>query len=443
MDPKPSEKEETLNDYRNVYLGFSQAEIIEDLRSRYERDDNPNDKLILPKLKNNRVSTSKYNVVNFLPKAILIQFFRIYNFYFLFTVILQGIPEVSTQPVYLAALPFVFVIGISVVRELIEEIKRRRQDKKVNNTPVKVLSGNKFHECKWSELKVGDVLLIHEDETFPADLLLIQCSDNYGTAYIQTMTLDGERALKSRQAYTEVADRMAKKSMGPSKLKLHLKCEKPNNKIYQFEGQLTYENPSLPMVKATLDQFMLRGSVLSNTDWVIGMVVYAGHDTKIMKNMGKSKYKQTHIEKRLNNVVVFLIIFQVFLCILLAILATEYIERNEVKTTDDGSLEGPTYLFTNTGDSDRSAIVNLMLSFLQFFLLLSSILPISLLVSLEIIKIAQALFIIADAQMYSVEIDQSCKVMTMSLNEELGMINNIFTDKTGTLTSNEMVFKAC
>jgi P-type E1-E2 ATPase len=84
-----------------------------------------------------------------------------------------------------------------------------------------------------------------------------------------------------------------------------------------------------------------------------------------------------------------------------------------------------------------------MLSFLQFFLLLSSILPISLLVSLEIIKIAQALFIIADAQMYSVEIDQSCKVMTMSLNEELGMINNIFTDKTGTLTSNEMVFKAC
>lgn len=434
MEQQTHENEEVQNDYRNIYLGFSQEEIIDDLKSRYQKDENPKQKFKIPKYKNNRVSTSKYNIINFLPKAILIQFFRLYNFYFLFTVVLQGIPAVSTMPIYLAAMPFVFVIGVSVVRELIEEIKRRRQDNKVNNAPVRVLREDKFHETKWSKIKVGDILLIHEDETFPADLLLLQCSDHYGTAYIQTMTLDGERALKCRQAYTEILDKMKKKSVGLNRMKLHLKCEKPNNKIYQFEGQLRFVNPSLPMVKSTLDQFLLRGSILSNTDWIIGIVVYAGHDTKLMRNMGKSKYKQTHIEKRLNKVVIFLILFQTFLCILLAILATEYIGRNEIKIKDDGSVEGQIYLYKDYEDSDTSAILNAILSFLKFFLLLSSILPISLLVSLEVIKVLQALFIMADAQMYSVQIDQRCKVMTMSLNEELGMINNIFTDKTGTLT---------
>ena len=160
---------------------------------------------------------------------------------------------------------------------------------------------------------MGDVIFVREDETFPANLLLLNCSDNYGTAYIQTMTLDGERALKPRQAYTEILAKMKEQSVGLDRLKMHLKCEKPNNKIYQFEGQLFFENPEMQMVKVTLDQFLLRGSVLSNTDWIIGLVVYAGLDTKLMKNMGKNKYKQTHIEKRLNKVVVFLILFQTLL----------------------------------------------------------------------------------------------------------------------------------
>jgi len=91
---------------------------------------------------------------------------------------------------------------------------------------------------------------------------------------------------------------------------MHLRCENPNNKIYQFEGQLIIQKPDLPLMKVTLNQFLLRGAVLSNTDWIIGVVVYAGHDTKLLRNMGKGKYKQTHIEKLLNKVVIFLIIFQ-------------------------------------------------------------------------------------------------------------------------------------
>lgn len=125
-----------------------------------------------------------------------------------------------------------------------------------------------------------------------------------------------------------------------------------------------------------------------------------------------------------------------------AILAANFGHNNEIATREDSTTSGPIYLFRDPQPTDSSALFDGLLGFTKFFLLLSSILPISLLVSLEIIKLLQALFIGVDVQMYSLDVDQRCKVISMSLNEELGLINNIFTDKTGTLTVNEMVFKA-
>lgn len=234
----PPEEVPDIKDYREVFLGYENEEILEYVKSVYNNPENLKQKFRVPKYRSNKIRTSKFNYIDFLPKAILWQFARIYNFYFLCTVVLQGIPAISTMPVYLAALPFAFVIGVSVLREFVEEIKRRRHDKKVNNSTAKVLQGNKFHETKWAKLQVGDIVFVTEDEPFPADLLLLQCSDHYGTAYIQTMTLDGERALKPRQAFTEILSQMKEKRIGLDKLRMHLRCEKPNNKIYQFDGQL-------------------------------------------------------------------------------------------------------------------------------------------------------------------------------------------------------------
>lgn len=199
----------------------------------------------------------------------------------------------------------------------------------------------------------------------------------------------------------------------------------------------------MPLMKATLDQFLPRGAKLSNTDWIIGMVVYAGHDTKILRNMGKNKYKQTHIERKLNKVVIFLICFQTILCLIISTLAANFNQNNEISSDSNNKVKGAVYLFKDPSASEGSLIIDAIFGFLKFFLLLSSILPISLLVSLEIIKVLQSVFIYSDHNMFSVDLNQGCKVMSVSLNEELGLINNIFTDKTGTLTSNEMVFKAC
>ena len=297
------------------------------------------------KYKNNRVSTSKYNYLTFLPKSILIQFLRVYNFYFLAIVVFQGIPAISTSPVYLAALPFIFVIGISVLRELFEEIKRRRNDRLLNSSKAMVLRDSKFHETTWAQLVVGDIVFVEEKEVFPADLLLLQCSDSYGNAYIQTMTLDGEQALKPRQSFTEIIDNMRAQAVGLDGLKIHLQWENPNNNIYQFEGKLTMQSPQIEDLKVTYSQFLLRGAVLANTDWVIGMVVYAGHETKLMRNMGKVKYKQTHIEKTLNKIVIFLVIFQVILCITVAIQAAAFIQKNTLVESNGTNTKGFVYLY--------------------------------------------------------------------------------------------------
>ena len=95
--------------------------------------------------------------------------------------------------------------------------------------------------------------------------------------------MDGERALKSRQSFTEILENMKNEKLGLDSMKIHLKCENLNNKIYQFEGKLKMDRPHIETKKANLNQFLLRGSILTNTDWIIGMIIYAGHDTKIIK----------------------------------------------------------------------------------------------------------------------------------------------------------------
>ena len=105
------------------------------------------------------------------------------------------------------------------------------------------------------------------------------------------------------------------------------------------------QSPQIEDLKVTYSQFLLRGAVLANTDWIIGMVVYAGHDTKLMRNMGKVKYKQTHIEKTLNKIVIFLVIFQVILCITVAIQAAAFIQKNTLVESNGTNTKGFVYLY--------------------------------------------------------------------------------------------------
>ena len=325
-----------------------------------------------------------------------------------------------------------------------KKLKEGDKINKTNNSQTLVLKDGKFHCVRWSNLAVGDIVMIHEDENIPADLVILRSSDNHGNAYIQTMTLDGERTLKQRYAFNEVVDKMKEEKIKLHNMKFYLKCGKPNNQIYQFDSDLQLKNPKMEKMNVTFDQFLLRGSKLANTDWIIGVIVYAGHDTKLLRSMSKSTIKQTHAEKVLNKIfLAILLTLQVLFAISLGTGGIIKYKTSLKYTTTNGVLDGPWYLWRDEVDYDQNTIWYFIVLTMRNFMLFGWILPIMSLVSIEIVKISQALFIIYDVKMFSVENDQGCKVFSMSLNEELGVINNIFTDKTGTLTANEMVLKAC
>ena len=180
-------------------------------------------------------------------------------------------------------------------------------------------------------------------------------------------------------------------------VKLSLKCEMPNIKIYHFNGQLTMDSPNIGTVGVNIQQFIPRGSSLSNTDWIIGLVVYSGKDTKLMKNMGKNKYKQSHIERSLNIVVLVLVIIQFVFCIILAFLSAIWEQENNIRT-ENGELKGPWYLHEITDETDPNFGLDFMYGVFKYYLLLNSILPIGLLISFEVIKTLQSIWLMWDSQ---------------------------------------------
>lgn len=144
----------------------------------------------------NYIKTTKYTIITFLPMSLLLQFMRVANVYFLIIAILQSIPVISPLSPYTAIMPLLFVLGVSVLREGIEDYRRYKTDKKTNMmTFHKLQSKGTFEEIQSKDIKVGDILLVDENSTFPADLILLKSSGGLN-AFIQTSSLDGEKNLK-------------------------------------------------------------------------------------------------------------------------------------------------------------------------------------------------------------------------------------------------------
>jgi magnesium-transporting ATPase (P-type) len=132
-------------------------------------------------------------------------------------------------------------------------------------------------------VQVGDILLIHEGETFPADLVLLS-SSNGGDCFIKTSSLDGEKNLKKRTQAKDLGEHFPANTIDPSaflKVKGELQCDLPNNDLHRFNGQIIINNKYYTL---TDKQLLLKGANLQNTEWVVALCVYTGEETKIMLN---------------------------------------------------------------------------------------------------------------------------------------------------------------
>ena len=377
----------------------------------------------------NHVSTAKYNVATFLPKFLYEQFSKYANLFFLFTAALQQIPNISPTNRYTTIGPLILVLLVSAGKELIEDFKRKSSDKSLNHSKARVLRGSSFEDTRWVGVKVGDVVRVESEEPFPADLVLLATSEPEGLCYIETANLDGETNLKIKQAIPETANLVSPNEL--SRLSGRVRSEQPNSSLYTYEATLTMSagggEKELPLAP---DQLLLRGATLRNTPWIHGIVVFTGHETKLMRNATATPIKRTQVERMVNIQIATLVGILVILSIISS--AGDIITR----ATAHSRLA---YLYYR----DSNLVKQFFSDIFTYWVLYSNLVPISLFVTIEIVKYYQAFLINSDLDIYYDKTDTPAVCRTSSLVEELGQIEYIFSDKTGTLTCNMMEFRQC
>ncbi|GAA5960201.1 hypothetical protein JCM8115_002542 [Rhodotorula mucilaginosa] len=385
----------------------------------------------------NSVSTSKYNFVTFVPKFLLEQFSKYANVFFLFIAAIQQIPNVSPTNRFTTILPLGIVLLVAALKEIKEDVKRHQSDADLNSRKARVLDGAHFVDKPWKSLKVGDIVRLEADEFFPADLVLLATSEPEGLCYIETSNLDGETNLKIKQAHPSTATLHSPVAL--SQLAGQLRSEQPNNSLYTFEATLSRGQAGLAATASEVplgpDQLLLRGAQLRNTAWLYGIVVFTGHETKLMRNATAAPIKRTAMERLVNVQIVFLLIILLSLSLACAIGATI---RTHIYGDDMWYL-----MLGEAGEGSPVSASKFVKDMLTFCLTLSNLIPISLIVTMEVVKFQQAGFINYDLDMYHAPTDTPALCRTSSLVEELGQIEYIFSDKTGTLTCNQMEFRQC
>jgi phospholipid-transporting ATPase len=291
-----------------------------------------------------------------------------------------------------------------------------------------------FTPRAWEELLVGEIIKISKDEQIPADVLLLYSSEEKGNCFIETKNLDGETNLKEKKSSIKLQELFKEgKESNFSSLNLKYKFEKPNPYLYNFTGNI--ELPDKNTVPLDNNSFILRGCILRNTKFIYGAVTYNGQESKIMLNSIKAQPKMSSLEKKVNKEIIILSMIQLGLSIGFAIISVIY---QAIYTNKKAYME----YGKNETFSGRALYLAWPIYFGKWLLILNNFIPISLLVSHEMVKYIQAMVISGDEKMESTLYGKiSTAAQSSSLTEELGQVNYVFSDKTGTLTCNIMNFK--
>ncbi|XP_007891054.2 phospholipid-transporting ATPase IG isoform X1 [Callorhinchus milii] len=413
-------RDEKRVDSRTVYVGHHPP---------------PGTESFLPQhFRNNRIVSSKYTYWNFIPKNLFEQFRRIANFYFLIIFLVQVIVDTPTSPVT-SGLPLFFVIIVTAIKQGYEDWLRHKADNSVNRSPVYVVVEGNVVRTQSEKIQVGDVVRVKEDETFPCDLILLSSSRDDGLCYVTTASLDGE---SSQKTYFAVRDTIAfRTDMEIDSLNATIECEQPQPDLYKFVGRIhVFRNKQEPTASSLgPGNLLLRGATLKNTDQIYGVAIYTGMETKMALNYQGKSQKRSVVEKSIN---VFLI---VYLCLLISksVIGTilKYIWQNA--PTNDEAWYNP----KRAKDKEGNMPLKIFTDFLSYMVLFNFIIPVSMYVTVEMQKFFGSYFITWDKDMYDDQLGEGALVNTSDLNEELGQIQYVFTDKTGTLTENNMEFIEC
>lgn len=419
-----------------------------------------------------------------IPKSLFEQFKRVSNFYFLIVAAIAFIPGVSPTTPISNVLPLLVVVGFGFARDIYEDLMRASTDRKNNNSPqvilarddnddgdvgssrrgicfgkrnnsAKYVSGSSIQPGttnKWAralikhnlpleqhrvvrsrDIAVGDIVLVAKGEIFPADMVLLMSSGEGGVAYVSTANLDGESNLKRHIVASPTADIHDVQEL--CSLRGVVRAQVPDLALHKFEGSMAVRAAPAAIHQATIPapldsaNLLLRGSILRNTDYIYGLVVYSGFETKVALNMRNPPSKMGQTEKKLNWVVLALFVNLLVLVVAAAVVSGVVQGKFGPDQWYMGSLRN-----RGSGETITRGLAT-------FLILFATYIPVSLFVTLEFVRVAQAVFMQVDAKMKSK--GKRVAVRATNLNEVLGQVHFVLSDKTGTLTENIMRYIAC
>ncbi|RMZ90024.1 hypothetical protein DV736_g2739, partial [Chaetothyriales sp. CBS 134916] len=307
------------------------------------------------------------------------------------------------------------------------------------NPSLPTTGAARFAKDYWKNVQVGDFVRIYNDEQIPADLVVISTSDPDGACYIETKNLDGETNLKVRTALQ--AGRKVRHASDCEQAEFWIESEGPDPNLYSYNAvarwhQHDTKNPDGPTREMaepiSINNMLLRGCSLKNTEWILGVVLFTGSESKIMLNSGITPSKRARLARDLNWNVIYNFVILFFMCLVSGIV--------QGLTWASGNNTSDLFEFGSIGGSPP---LDGFVTFWAAVVLFQNLVPISLYITLEIIRSLQAFFIYSDVGMYYEKLDYPCTPKTWNISDDLGQIEYIFSDKTGTLTQNVMEFKKC
>ncbi|XP_061081830.1 phospholipid-transporting ATPase IH isoform X2 [Conger conger] len=413
--------EENWVDSRTVYIGHRQPP--------------PGTEAYIPqRYPDNRIVSSKYTFWNFVPKNLFEQFRRIANFYFLIIFLVQLIIDTPTSPIT-SGLPLFFVITVTAIKQGYEDWLRHKADNSINRCPVHIIQHGKVVMKQSRKLRVGDIVRVKEDETFPCDLILLSTSREDGTCFVTTASLDGESSHKTYYAVQDTQAFQTEEDL--DSLQATIECEQPQPDLYKFVGRINiYQDRNEPSARPLgSENLLLRGATLKNTDCIYAVAIYTGMETKMALNYQSKTQKRSAVEKSMNAYLI------VYLCILISKALINTVLKYVWQADPD--RDEPWYNRRTETERQRHVLIRAFTDFLAFMVLFNYIIPVSMYVTVEMQKFLGSYFITWDEEMFDEELGEGALVNTSDLNEELGQVEYVFTDKTGTLTENNMEFIEC